>query len=280
VRPRDPVANTADVLCASPSGPCDDSLVVVNATLTVREGHCEFDLGGRALRVERTFRVPGHEFGGTLDGRIAFRNAGDITIARRAKLKARGDFIEPAGDILGGGTIIVESTGAVQIDGLLDVTGDTGGDIAVLTRGDIELGPRGKVRAHGISSFRDEGARFADGGELLLRSIAGNVRVLGSVALPDANQAEGGELDLEAGRDVVLSHAVDLSGGGGGGGDFTIGAGDDVHILGSFDASSRSGRVVTIHPPGIVPTVGAGTVFTSMLVDREDASARYPACEG
>jgi hypothetical protein len=236
----DPVANTTDVLCASPSGPCDDALVVVSANLTAREGHCEFDLGGRALRVERTFRVPGHEFGGTLDGRIAFRNAGDVTITRRAKLKARGDFIEPSGAILGGGTIIVESTGAVQIDGLLDVTGDTGGEVAVLTQGDIDLGARGKVRGHGISSFRDEGARFADGGDLFLRSIAGSIRVLGSIAVPGANQAEGGEVDLEAGRDVVLAHAIDLSGGGGGG-DFTAAAGDDVRILGSIDASSRSG---------------------------------------
>lgn len=237
----DPLANTANVLCAPPSGPCDDSLVVVSTNLTVREGHCEFDLGGRALRMERTFRVPGHEFGGTLDGRIALRNAGDVTITRRAKLKARGDFVEPAGDVIGGGTIIVQSAGAIQIDGLLDVTGDTGGDIAFLARGDIELGARGKVRGHGISSFRDEGARFADGGDLFLRSLAGSVRVLGAIALPGANQAEGGEVDLEAGHDVVLARGMDLSGGGGGGGEFFAGAGDDVHILGSIDASSRSG---------------------------------------
>jgi len=38
------------------------------------------------------------------------------------------------------------------------------------------------------------------------------------------------------------------------------------------------GRVVTVHPAGVVPTVGAGTVFTSSLVDREDASAPYPLC--
>jgi len=51
----DALANTADVLCAPPSGPCSDTLVVMGANLTVRDGACEFDLGGRALRIDRTF---------------------------------------------------------------------------------------------------------------------------------------------------------------------------------------------------------------------------------
>ncbi len=263
-----PLASTADVLCAPPSGPCTDTLVVVAANLTMREGGCEFDLGGRALRIERTVRIPGYEFGGTLDGRLAFRNAGDVTISRRGKLKARGDFIRPAGDIVGGGVIVVESTGTIDDSGLLDVTGDGGGLIALSATGDIRLGPRSRTRGHGISSFRDAGARFADGGEVDLRSLAGSIRLQGQIALPGANQAEGGQMDLDAGRDIVLERAVDLSGGGGGGGELDAIAGDDVRILASIDASSRSGGEMG---GDIFILAGVDSDATSEFVDAKPA---------
>src|SRR4051794_12040476 len=40
----DAVANTANVLCAAPSGPCDASTVQLSAAIEVTSGGCTFDL--------------------------------------------------------------------------------------------------------------------------------------------------------------------------------------------------------------------------------------------
>src|SRR6185436_10953618 len=58
----DPVVNTATVLCASPSGPCSASTVALSANIDVPGGGCEFDLGGRALTVSKTFQMTGAGF--------------------------------------------------------------------------------------------------------------------------------------------------------------------------------------------------------------------------
>src|SRR5262245_36790958 len=90
----DPVANTATVLCGT--GTCSATLVRMTTAIEVTSGGCDFDLGGRALSIEKTFQMTGNGF-------IRVTNAGNITVTSTGKLKARGDFVEPNGFIIRGG---------------------------------------------------------------------------------------------------------------------------------------------------------------------------------
>ncbi|MEO6025521.1 MAG: hypothetical protein ABIR79_01460 [Candidatus Binatia bacterium] len=87
----DAVANTANVLCAPPSGPCTATAVTMSANIELPLGVCELDLGGRSLRIERTLQMPGESF-------FWLRNASSITIAPTGKLKARADYLRPSNE--------------------------------------------------------------------------------------------------------------------------------------------------------------------------------------
>jgi hypothetical protein len=91
----DPVANTTNVLCSAPSGPCNASIVTLGVDVDVVDAGCTFDLGGRALSVQKSLQMSGLGF-------IRVVNAGDVTITGTGRLKARGDFVQPGGVIIGG----------------------------------------------------------------------------------------------------------------------------------------------------------------------------------
>jgi hypothetical protein len=236
----DPAANTAAVLCAPPSGPCDAATVVLGASIAVKDSDCRFDLGGRALRVERTLQVPGR--GGVRTGELRIENAGDITIAKHGRLKARGDFVRRAGSIVQGGKITLQGSGTMRIAGMLDVSGDSAGTMDLEAPGDVVFERSAKIRANGISSLADLGKRYADGGNLRVKSFAGGIVLDGRVQLRGANGAYGGDVDLLSARDLEIRGRVDVSGGGGDGGHVSASAGDDLRILrGAIDARSRGG---------------------------------------
>src|SRR6185369_5352397 len=139
----DALANTASVLCTS--GSCNTTLVRVTQPIDVTAGGCEFDLGGRALQFEDPFQMIGSGF-------IRVINAGNITIISTGKLKARGDFVKPNGFIIGGGFISLTSTGTIDIDGLIDVAGDSAGSVRLQAAQSIFLRPGAVIDGPGISS--------------------------------------------------------------------------------------------------------------------------------
>jgi len=236
----DPVANTANVLCASPSGPCTASLVRVTSNIEVPDGQpCDFDLGGRDLQIERTIEVTGETF--QLKGRIKVVNADTITITDTGKLKARGDFVMPAGFITQGGLISLTANGSIQHSGVLDVTGDGAGTIVLIALGDVNMLNGSSASGNGISTFLDEGERFADGGTFELESGTGDVIVNGDVSMRGANQAAGGTIVIEAARNVAITKAIDMSGGGSDGGSLEIDAGDHITLTKLIDGTSRVG---------------------------------------
>lgn len=232
----DPVANTANVLCAAPSGPCNATSVTMSTAIDVPDAGCAFDIGGRTLQIQKTFQMTGAGF-------IRFTNAGDVTITDTGKLKARGDFVQPNGFIIQGGTISIVSLGKVTVvnGGLIDVAGDPAGQISLTGNGDVTLQNGASLQGVGITSFVDTGDKFSDGGLVELTSNAGNVFVNGTITLPGNNQAAGGECDLLAARDVQLTQILDVTGGGGDGGSVTIDAGDSISITKTIDVSSRVG---------------------------------------
>jgi cysteine-rich repeat protein len=232
----DGVANTASVLCAAPSGPCTATSVTMNAAIDVTDAGCLFDLGGRTLQIQKTFQMTGLGF-------IIVANAGDVTITGTGKLKARGDFVQPTGFIVSGGVINVTSSGSITIanGGMIDVAGDAAGEINLEASGDVTLQTGSAVQGIGISSFADSGQRFSDGGLIEITSTGGSVVVNGVITATGNNQAAGGEVDLSAARDVTITQAMDVSGGGGDGGAVAIDAGDAVTITKTIDVSSRVG---------------------------------------
>jgi fibronectin-binding autotransporter adhesin len=200
----------------------------------VAQSNCEFDLGTRALRIDKPLEVAGQGF-------IKVLNTGNITITSAGKLKARGDLVQPNGFIGQGGLISLTSSGAIINDGLLDVSGDLSGRVVLSATGDITLASGSNVDGNGISSFADLGQKFADGGTLDIASAAGSIAINGRVTLRGTNQGAGGEVDAIADRNVTVNQSIDITGGGGDGGQFNAAAGDRIVVTRAIDADSRTG---------------------------------------
>lgn len=221
------LSNTANVLCASPSGPCNSTSVTVGAPIDVTSGTCTFDLGGRALIVDRVFEI-------VATGVLKVTNAGDITITDTGALKSRGDYV--TNPTAHGGTILLTSSGAVSLDGDLDVGGDPSGMIEVRASGNVTLESGSSIR--GVGSSQDD---TADGGTLTILSTSGSITIDGSIVLTGESDAQGGDIALQAARDIQVNTAMDASGGDGGGGSIDITAGDDIDIARHLQVDSRNG---------------------------------------
>lgn len=230
----DAVANTANVLCASPSGPCNGTSVTVSTAIDVTGGGCAFDLQGRMLRFEKTFQMTGLGF-------IKVVNAGNITVTSTGKLKARGDFVQPNGYIIGGGLISLESSGTISHDGIIDVAGDPAGTIRLESVGTITLQSGSSVTANGVTSFTLDGTRTTDGGEVELVSSADSVAMGGTLEARGTQGGIGGSILLQAAKNVSVSKLIDASGGAGDGGDVALVTGDNVTMTNDIDVDSRGG---------------------------------------
>ena len=104
----------------------------MTTSIEVIAGGCEFDLGGRELSFEKTFEMSGLGF-------ISVIKAGNITITSTGKLKARGDFLKPNDYIIRGGLISLTSTGTIDVDGNIDVAGDSAGSVILVAAEDVIL---------------------------------------------------------------------------------------------------------------------------------------------
>lgn len=230
----DPAVNTTNVLCASPSGPCDGSTVRLSSDVEVTNAGCTFDLGGRALIVSSTFQM-------VAGGFIKVTGAGNVSITSTGKLKARGDFGTGGPDIELGGTIAIQSTGTITHEGLIDVYGDPGGSVKLGATGTLLVASGSLIRSPGNSSATDGSERLADGGRLELTSSAGSVNVYGDLAVDGQSSGAGGNVRLRAARNIQVTQPIVASGGEGGGGTIIMLAGDDITVTKTLDAESRSG---------------------------------------
>ncbi len=273
----DPVANTANVLCSAPSGPCNASIVTLGVDVDVVDAGCTFDLGGRPLSVQKSLQMTGLGF-------IQVVNAGDITITGSGRLKARGDFVEPNGVIVSGGTISLASAGTITLlnNSQIDVSGDASGTIRLVATGrnaagvGVNLQAGSILRGHGISSSVDEGERFADGGSLEITATTGGVVDNAAIDMGGANQASGGALAIQAARDIAIGEVADVSGGGSDGGIVDLLAADNITITKTVTVDSRlgggSGGSITIEAGadaigGGIVLGGSLTVSTSLLLN-------------
>jgi cysteine-rich repeat protein len=238
----DAVANTTNVLCAAPSGPCDATTVNLSTNIDVTDAGCAFDLGGRALNVQKTLQMTGLGF-------IRVTNAGNITITATGRLEARGDFVEPSGFIIRGGLVSLTSAGTITMldRAQIDVSGDAAGTIRLIATGTngagvgIDLQATSVLSGQGISSFTDTGDRFADGGTLEVTASAGSIVDNATINLSSANGALGGDVTMRAARDISVGELLDATGGASDGGSVDMLCGDNMVITKTITVDSRLG---------------------------------------
>jgi hypothetical protein len=229
----DPVANTANVLCAAPSGPCNATSVLMSVEIQVLDGSCHFDLGGRALTWDANFQITGGDS-------IVVDNASAISITTSGKLKARGDFNAPQGTILSGGAISLLSSGTIYHYGVIDVYGDDAGSVRFDAGGNVWLGSTSAIRGVGESAGGTD-ERYANGGDLEVTSASGGIDVAGEITMRGQVHGEGGEVVLRAARHISVTQPITATGGEGGGGSIILVAGDDILVTRALDAESGVG---------------------------------------
>ena len=74
-----------------------------------------------------------------------------------------------------------------------------------------------------------------------MKSTAGGITIDGPISLIGNNQATGGSVSLLAARSISVTAAIDATGGGSDGGEIEIVAGDDILVTKDIDVSSRVG---------------------------------------
>src|SRR6266404_5783716 len=248
--PTNAVANTANILCVG-SSTCTGTAVNFNQNVDISIGanfdfskaQCPFDLGGRTLTINKTLEMPGDT------SFMRFFNTPSITITSTGKLKARGDFVEPNGFIIGGGSVTLMSTGPIIVQSggaLIDVIGDAAGTIEMDAGGanasgvGISLGNGTVLHGNGTSSFTN-GGEFTDGGTVVLNATAGSIFDSAAINVVGTNQGSGGEVDMQAATGITVVQPIDAHGGGGDGGSVDIEAGDSITLSKDIDVSSTAG---------------------------------------
>ena len=250
--PTNAVANTANILCVG-SSTCTATAVNFNQNVDISIGanfdftkaQCPFDLGGRTLTINKTLEMPGDT------SFMRFFNTPSITITSTGKLKARGDFVQPNGFIIGGGSVTLMSTGPIiaQSGGaLIDVTGDFGiGTIELDASGanasgvGISLGNGTELRGNPISSSTDPTNKSTDGSTVFLTAYAGSIFDSAAINVIGENQGGGGDVEMQAATSITIAQPIDAHGGGGDGGCVDIEAGDSITVSKDIDVSSTAG---------------------------------------
>jgi hypothetical protein len=148
------------------------------------------------------------------------------------------------GDAGSGGCIAIAAGTDVTVNGTIRANG---------TRGEFQTGGCGGVvcvdSTFGDVTFSLTGSLVAtgarpDGGGGLVASIAGgNFTLLGPIDIRGpVGETCGGDLCVEAGLDVTLSASGTINASGGdSGGEIDLGAGRDILVFGQLDASGRQG---------------------------------------
>ncbi len=197
-------------------------------------------------------------------GSIDMAIGGDIVVAGEVYATGRG--------FAGGGEVIADAGGEINVSGFIDVSGSDGGV--------LDLTAVARIVTSGAASSRlDARASFGggSGGEISL-TTPGNVTLANTVHLQgEASRdfgGDGGFLTIDAGRTVNLTGPVNLFGTfpDGAGGEADVTAGLDIVQTGAINAVGK-------------PVFGLGGIVV-MLAQRNamlgsiDASGDCTACDG
>ena len=253
-------ATTANDICAPADDPC-----VVKVVKNVMPGST-LDFGGRTLRVSPggklvvtgtgapvNVKAAAVDIQATSQGAGLVRyvggdltvttSTGDVTVRKMGNSVARIDVSgDPAG--ANGGTIDLEAAaGNVLVDGVLDA----GANAADASGGSVTL--NGMSVALGTASEVDLGGKGQGGGGTLVIDSASSLTLGGKVD-GTGGFFGGGEIDLSAGGNVVVSANIDLQAdqAGGDGGvldiepiDGSVTLGGSINLSGDSDSDFSGG---------------------------------------
>src|SRR4030095_10135376 len=97
--------------------------------------------------------------------------------------------------------------GSIDVTGTVDVSGSTGGTVAMASVGTLDLAGRGNAHHR---------ARDESGGDVTLDAATLSVRAGASVTARGGSDASGGDVLVRASGDLQFEGSVDVSGGDGG----------------------------------------------------------------
>jgi hypothetical protein len=207
---------------------------------------------------------------------------GSISLeAQHGDLTLDGTVVAQSGSAGGdGGSIRLSAGRQLTTTANVDVSGaGQGGDVqatsggSFLVAGPINAQARG---ASGAPGFVDLGAGFAQDANL---TVERDILAAGGASSP------GGQAITLRGCGLTVRSGTKIDGHAGSNGG--VGGGSDILLIArrpiALEATSQflaypAGTIVTVHPPGQIPSVGAGTVFSPARMDVTDPDASYPAC--
>jgi len=173
----------------------------------------------------------------------------DVNFGNRHVILAATLEIGSGSFFLAAGRLTVASTGQFRAKGAV---GFDGGDLDIDIDGDIELNstvPGGAILLDGL-----------DGGFLVLTSRIGSITGPARISASAASDGDGGDLLIEAGKDIDLSGPIEATGGVQGSGtlDSEILAGRDLTLASlDFSGGAGDGGLLAIQA-GRNATIGSG----------------------
>ena len=157
---------------------------------------------------QRWSRAPGSNF---FDIKV-----GSLQIDSGGQLRARGSTTDD------GGSISIEAVDFVQVNGVIDVSGLTAGEIDITANNNVGLTGASPILAQALDRVS------GTGGDVNI--TAGSINVAGPISSTGGSQDSGGSISLVVNGDATISSTLDSSGGDADSGDITINAGGNTTI--------------------------------------------------
>ncbi len=189
--------------------------------------------------------------GGESDGGSIDLLAGDhLSLLRTLDVRSRGGGgggsitvlagVDVQGGNAPGGDLLLDADLLADGDGEADA-GFDGGFVTLGAVGTVELTTGARILASGGSPDGFGGLVSINSGDLVstrISALDGDVVLNGTLMLRAPGDGIGGELEITAGRDAIISSTIDLSGGFGGG-EIAVLTGRNTTFDGSLDLSGR-----------------------------------------
>ncbi len=193
-----PACTAAEIVAADPTCPASQATCTISRTYEIGDG-CLLDFGSRLVVLTGTLSVR--------NGLMTLR-AGSLDIAQSGFIDARGNQATPPGDT--GGFVTIETAGRVRVIGRIDASGRSqGGTVEITAGGDVLVS--GALQASQLTSPGSGGSIAITSGRDIVAFAGSNVQATGGLAF-----GVGGEVDLDAARNIQLDALLQLQGSDGG----------------------------------------------------------------
>ncbi len=130
------------------------------------------------------------------------------------------------------GTCTSGDPASITIDGAIEGSSEFPASITLRAADSVSIGGPVDLTGRSLES---------DGGDLTIETGHGDVTIAAKVRVRSGGAATGGTVEVDSGRDVTVSGALDVSGGDFDGGTIDIAAAQDITIDANLSANSKKG---------------------------------------